>query len=124
MLIIIGLVVGILSGMALGGGILLVPSLIYLVGTEQHIAQGVSLATFIPTSIVAIVTHANQGNVDFKLALHIIVGSILGALIGSSIASILSPNILRRIFGIFLIVIGFYEILAKPKLKKHVLEDK
>lgn len=105
--------------MALGGGILLVPCLIYFVGTEQHIAQGISLATFIPTSIVAIFTHAYQGNVDFKLALYIVSGSVVGALIGSSFASSLSPNILRKIFGVFLIAIGIYEILAKPKLKNH-----
>lgn len=108
---------GIMSGMAMGGGILLVPALVFFVGTEQHVAQGVCLATFIPTAIVAVTTHARQGNVNFKLALYIIIGSVIGALIGSNLASSFSSVALKKIFGVFLVGIGIYQFIAKPKIK-------
>ena len=115
---IIGLLMGILSGLAIGGGTLLVPALVFLVGTKQHVAQGVSLAVFIPTAIVAIITHARQGNVKFKLALYLIAGSVFGAVGGSLLASRLDAELLRKIFGFFLIAMGFYEYFGKSKLER------
>lgn len=109
---------GILSGLAIGGGTLLVPALIYLVETEQHVAQGVSLAAFIPTALVAVVTHYRQGNVKIKLALYLIVGSVGGAVIGSLLAHNLNARILKKIFGVFLIAMGIYEYMGKSKLAK------
>lgn len=115
---IIGLLMGILSGLAIEGRTLLVPALVFLVGTKQHIAQGVSLAVFIPTALVAIVTHARQGNVNFKLAFYLIVGSVIGAIGGSLLASELNAELLRKIFGFFLIAMGIYEYVGKSKLEK------
>lgn len=109
---------GILSGLAIGGGTLLVPALIYLVGTKQHIAQGVSLAAFIPTAIVAVTTHYKQGNVKVKLAFYLIAGSLIGAVFGSLIANNLDGQILKKIFGFFLIGMGIYEYTGKSKLEK------
>src|SRR5690554_6574140 len=122
LLFIIGLLMGILSGLAIGGGTLLVPALIYLVGTKQHIAQGVSLAAFIPTAVVAVITHYRQGNVKVKLAGYLAVGSLVGAVFGSLLASSLDAAILKKIFGIFLIGMGIYEYTCKSKLEK--LQDK
>lgn len=118
LLFVIGLLMGILSGLAIGGGTLLVPALIYLVGTKQHIAQGVSLAAFIPTAIVAVITHYRQGNVKVKLAGYLAVGSLVGAVFGSLLASSLDANILKKIFGFFLIGMGIYEYTCKSKLEK------
>lgn len=120
---IIGLLMGILSGLAIGGGTLLVPALVFLVGTKQHIAQGVSLAVFIPTALVAIITHTKQGNVKFKLALYLMVGSIIGAVGGSLLASQLNPELLRKIFGFFLIAMGIYEYFGKSKLEKKMEKE-
>jgi len=118
LIFVIGLLMGILSGLAIGGGTLLVPALIYLVGTEQHIAQGVSLAAFIPTAIVAVITHHHQGNVKFRLAGYLAIGSIVGAVFGSLIASSLDAQVLKKIFGIFLIGMGIYEYVGKSKLER------
>lgn len=118
LLFIIGLLMGILSGLAIGGGTLLVPALIYLVGTKQHIAQGVSLAAFIPTAIVAVFTHYKQGNVKFPLAGYLAVGSVVGAVFGALLASNLNAEILKKIFGLFLIGMGIYEYTCKSKLEK------
>jgi len=109
---------GILSGLAIGGGTLLVPALIYLIGTEQHIAQGVSLAAFIPTAIVAVITHYYQGNVKLKLAFYLAAGSLIGAFLGSLLASSLDAQTLKKIFGFFLIGMGIYEYACKSKLEK------
>lgn len=123
-IILIGLAMGIFSGLALGGGTLLVPALVFIAGTQQHVAQGVSLAAFIPTAIVAVYTHFRQGNVKLKLALFLAVGSILGAVLGANLAAEISPELLRKIFGGFLIVMGLYEFFGKAKVnqaaqKKH-----
>ncbi|MFZ5942597.1 MAG: sulfite exporter TauE/SafE family protein [Bacillota bacterium] len=118
LIFVIGLAMGILSGLAIGGGTLLVPALIYLVGTKQHVAQGVSLAAFIPTAVVAVFTHHKQGNVKFKLAAYLAAGSLAGAVAGSLLAGSLDAYILKKVFGFFLIGMGIYEYAGKSKLEK------
>lgn len=115
----IGLVCGFLSGLALGGGTLLVPALIITMGISQHMAQGISLASFLPTSLVAVITHYRQGNIQIPLALSLASCSVIGALGGSFLAHAFSPFWLRRVFGLFLIVMGLYEIFSKTKTKPH-----
>ena len=115
---IIGFFSGILSGLAVGGGTLLVPALIFFQGVSQHAAQGVSLASFLPTSAVAVVTHYRQGNVKPKLALYLAIGAIIGAIAGASIAAHISDKWLERIFGVFLIGMGIYEFCCKGKQEK------
>lgn len=112
---IIGFLSGILSGMAVGGGTLLVPALIFFNGVSQHVAQGVSLASFLPTSLVAVITHSKQGNVKFKLALYLVIGASVGAVGGAMLAAHISDKWLERIFGIFLIGMGIYEFCCKGK---------
>lgn len=123
MIILIGLGMGILSGLAIGGGTLLVPALVILANTQQHVAQGVSLAAFIPTAIVAVYTHYRQDNVKIKLALFLMVGSILGAVVGANLAAEISPETLRKIFGGFLIAMGFYEFFGKAKVNEKANEQ-
>ncbi|HPZ70962.1 MAG TPA: sulfite exporter TauE/SafE family protein, partial [Peptococcaceae bacterium] len=72
---IIGLLTGILSGLAIGGGTLLVPALVFLMHLPQQTAQGVCLASFVPTAFVAVLTHFRQNNVDLKLALPLTIGA-------------------------------------------------
>lgn len=119
LIIIIGLAMGILSGLAIGGGTLLVPALVLLMGVKQHVAQGVTLAVFIPTAIVAVITHYRHGNIKLKIAGYLIVGSLLGAVMGSLLATHTDANILRKIFGFFLICMGLYEFLCKPRVEKE-----
>jgi uncharacterized membrane protein YfcA len=109
----IGLFTGILSGMAVGGGTLLVPALVLGLGVEQHLAQGVCLASFIPTAVVAVITHYRQNNVRTKLALALALGAAAGALLGASLAGQVDTKILRRLFGAVRISMGLYELLGK-----------
>ena len=115
----IGFLMGILSGLAIGGGTLLVPALVILMHIPQHTAQGVCLASFIPTALVAVITHLRQKNVDLKLALSLMIGALGGALLGSNLANHVDASLLRRIFGIFLVIMGVYEFFSKPQQRNH-----
>lgn len=114
-LFIIGFLSGIISGMGIGGGTILIPGLIIFSNVNQHQAQGINLAVFIPTAIVALITHFREKNIDIKTAVPIILTGIIGAFIGSSIAIRMTSNFLRKIFAIFLFSMGIYEFFCKSK---------
>ncbi|MHB8171027.1 MAG: sulfite exporter TauE/SafE family protein [Thermincolia bacterium] len=117
LVLVIGLATGILSGLAVGGGTLLVPALVILLGIGQHTAQGVSLAAFIPTAMVAVITHYRHGNVRFDIVLAAVTGSVIGAVFGSLLAGQITADLLRKVFGVFLIIMGIYEFTLKDGVK-------
>ncbi len=112
---IVGFFTGIISGMAIGGGTLLVPALVIFMNVSQHTAQGVCLASFIPTAVVAVITHYRQGNVKIKLAFCLTAGALGGAVLGAILANIFEPGVLRKFFGFFLIAMGLYQYFGKKK---------
>ncbi|MCF6466483.1 sulfite exporter TauE/SafE family protein [Clostridium sp. Cult2] len=112
-LFIIGFLSGIISGMGIGGGAILIPSLVFFGSLKQQEAQGINLIVFIPVAIVALVIHIKEKNIDFKYAKWIILGGIGGAVIGSMLAIKTNPNSLRKYFGLFLLLIGIYEFFKK-----------
>ena len=117
-----GIVSGIVSGAGMGGGTILILILSNFMGVDQHLAQAANLIFFIPTSIVAIIINFKQKLIDYKLGIIIgIVGSI-GAFIGAKLALNVNSNDLRKYFGIFLLLIAFYEIyntFCKYKKEKN-----
>ena len=78
--ILIGTISGIISGIGMGGGTVLIFLLTFMLGIEQHIAQGANLIFFIPTSIVAIIVNFKNKNIDLKLATIISIFGVLGAI--------------------------------------------
>ena len=112
-LILIGLFSGIISGMGIGGGVILIPSLVLLSNIEQLQAQGINLVVFIPSAIIALITHKNEGNLDNQHNKKIIIGGIIGAIIGSLFATRIEGNNLRTFFGIFLLGVGLHELFKK-----------
>ena len=98
--ILIGLVAGIISGMGIGGGAILIPALVLFVKPEQHVAQSVNLLFFIPTAIVALVIHIRHKKINFKTGIPILIFGLAGAIIGSNIALSINGEILRKIFGV------------------------
>ncbi len=116
--ILIGLAAGIISGMGIGGGAVLIPALVLFVKPEQHVAQSVNLLFFIPTAIVALGIHIRHKNVDFKMGIPILIFGLGGAILGSKLALSMDGQILRKIFGIFLLAMGVYEIFGKKKINK------
>ncbi len=113
-----GLFSGVISGMGIGGGTILIPALTLLLKTNQHIAQGVNLLYFIPTAIVALLIHKKNDALDFKIAIPVILTGILGAAVGSFIALKINPDLLRKLFGGFLFLMGGYEIYKGYKKTK------
>lgn len=114
-LALIGFLSGIISGMGIGGGTILIPSLVIFNNLPQQQAQGVNLVVFLPVSIIALFTHYKNGNIDFSFAKLIIVGGVFGAIIGSLLAVQIEPIKLKKYFGIFLLIVGTYELFSKKK---------
>ena len=107
-LLAIGLFSGILGGMVgIGGGIIIVPALIYFLGFSQLNAQGTSLALIMfPVGILGVLQYYKQGHVDFNIVLILAVGFVLGSFLGSKISLSISQEIVKRIFAILLLVIA------------------
>jgi hypothetical protein len=108
MILLIGLVVGVVSGVVgIGGGILFIPALVYLLGMDQHKAQGTSLgALLLPVGLFAFLEYYRRGNADLKVALLLAVGFLIGGYFGAVGAQHISELWLRRIFAVTLIVVG------------------
>lgn len=118
-LFLIGLISGVISGMGIGGGAILIPALTLIFDFEQKMAQNINLLYFIPTAIIAIFVHSKNKNIETKGLLKIIIFGIVGAIIGSVIAINLKGEILRKIFGWFLLFMGISEMFKKEKEKKN-----
>lgn len=104
--------------MGIGGGTILIPALTIFLKTPQHIAQSINLLSFIPTALVAIISHMKQGNIEKKITLKLILCGVIGALIGSYFAVRLPGIVLRRLFGVFLLIMGIYEVCCKNTCSK------
>ncbi len=113
--IILGLAAGILSGLVgIGGGILIVPALVFLFGFSQKQAEGTTLALLVPPiGILAAWAYYKQGFVDIKVASLIAVGFIVGSLFGARFAVGMSNTILEKAFGIVIVLIGLRMIFGK-----------
>lgn len=112
---IVGLASGIIGGMGIGGGTILIPSLVVLTGLQQQVIQSINLISFVPVSLVALFVHYRNNNILFKFSWPLILFGILGTYIGSKLALNLSSIILRKWFGVFLLIMGFYEFFFKGK---------
>jgi uncharacterized membrane protein YfcA len=113
--IIIGLIAGILSGfLGIGGGVIIVPALIYICGFTQLKAQGTSLAILLPpVGILAFMQYYKKGNVDIKAGAIIAITLIIGSAIASRFAQNISPSLLRKGFAIFMIAISLKMFFSK-----------
>jgi len=107
-LLLVGLVVGMVSGVAgIGGGILFVPALVWLLGMDQHKAQGTSIgALLLPVGIFAFLEYYRKGNADIRVALLLAAGFLVGGYFGATGAQHIPELWLRRIFALTLIAVG------------------
>jgi uncharacterized membrane protein YfcA len=117
-LIIIGLSAGILSGLVgVGGGIIMVPLFVLFLGLTQHNAQGLSLAVMLPpVTFLAVYnyhTAGTGGNIDWRIAIMVSILFIIGGFIGSKIALQIDQRMLRRIFGVFMLLVAVKLIFTK-----------
>jgi len=117
-LIIIGLLAGILSGLVgVGGGIIMVPLFVIFLGLTQHNAQGLSLAVMLPpVTFLAVYnyhTAEGGGNIDWRVALIVATLFIIGGFIGSKIALQIDQRLLKRIFGVAMLIVAIKLIFTK-----------
>ncbi len=107
-LLAVGLAAGFLSGMVgIGGGIIIVPVLVYFLGFTQHQAQGTTLFMFLlPIGILGVMNYHKQGYVDYKTALIICSTFVFGSYFGSKLAISLDQKTVKQIFGAIIILLG------------------
>lgn len=112
LILVLGLFAGIVSGLVgIGGGIVIVPALIFIFGFTQHMAQGTTLAMLIPPiGILAAIAYFRQGYVNLPVAALLCVGFVAGGYIGAKLAVGIPEVMLRRIFGVCLMAIAGYMI--------------
>lgn len=105
-LIIIGLLAGILSGLVgVGGGILMIPLLIIFLGLTQHQAQGTALFAMLPPiGILATINYYKEGFVKWEYAIVIAFTFVIGGYLGSKLSLSLPPQMVRRIFGVIMLL--------------------
>jgi len=117
LLLVIGLAAGVLSGVfGIGGGIVIVPALIYLAGFRQHVATGTSLAVLLPpVGIGAVLEYYRNGNVNLYAALVLAVTMAVGGYFGAVLANRLSGPYLRLSFGVFVLGLGFYLMVGAAR---------
>jgi uncharacterized membrane protein YfcA len=111
----IGLLAGVLSGLfGIGGGIIIIPALIYFMGFSQLKAQGTSLAILLPpVGLLAFLEYYRKGNVDLKAGIIICITLLLGAMFGAKIAHYVSPYILKKGFAVLMILVALKMITDK-----------
>jgi len=109
----IGLLAGVVAGtLGVGGGVILIPGMVFLMGVEQHTAHGVSLAVITLMALVGTITHYRQENVRLKVALWIIPAAVIFSFVGGTVADVLDASLLRQLFGGLIIIVGFFMVTS------------
>jgi len=115
----IGTIAGMTGSVAgLGGGIIIVPALIYLMNLPSQQAVGTSLVVIVFVAVSSVISYAKQGRIDYKSAFYFMVFSIPGSIIGANVGKDFSDDIFSVFFGILLILIFLY-MLINPKQKDY-----
>ena len=122
-IILVGVAAGILGGLVgVGGGIIIVPALVYFIGMSQKSAQGTSLGLImLPVGILGVLQYYKQGHVDFRVVGILAVGFLAGSYFGSKIALSLPLETLKKVFALLMIVIAvkmlFFDKYRKDETK-------
>lgn len=112
LLILFGIIGGVLGGMGMGGGTLLIPLLTLGLNLTQQNAQAINLIAFLPMSIFALIIHFKNKLVKYKFAIPIAITGIVSSIASSFLASSINSQNLSVWFGIFLIVVGIFDIYS------------
>lgn len=113
----VGTVLGFLSGLGIGGGSLLILWLTLVLDMEQTAARTVNLLFFLPAAVVACCYRKKQGTLDVKKMIPAIAAGCIGAVLGTRLGGKLDTTVLKKSFGVLLLATGIREILWKPKKK-------
>jgi uncharacterized membrane protein YfcA len=107
-LALVGIAAGTLAGLVgVGGGVIIIPALVYFLGFTQKEAQGTSLGILLlPVGILAVINYYKQGFIDIKVVLIISLAFIVGGFFGSKLALSISQDTLRKVFGTLLLILA------------------
>jgi uncharacterized membrane protein YfcA len=125
-LIIIGFASGVLGGLVgVGGGIIIVPALVFILGFSQLDAQGTSLALIMfPVGLLAVIQYYKQGHVNFNIVFLLAIGFVIGSFLGSKISLSIPQQTVKRIFAILMLVIAIKILFFDNKQeKKNIATD-
>jgi uncharacterized membrane protein YfcA len=116
-LILIGIFAGAMSGfIGVGGGVIIVPALVYFLGVSQHTAQGTSLLLMLPPiGILAVMNYYKAGHIHWGYGIVIATAFILGAYFGSKLSLKLNANVVKLVFGIFMLYVSIRMIYTSTK---------
>jgi len=114
-LIVIGIITGVMAGMlGIGGAIIMIPALVLFMGISQQAAQGTSLAVMLPPiGILAAYNYYKAGQVNIKFAIVLAVFFLVGSYFGSKMALTLPQPLLKKIFGVLLLLVAAKMLLSK-----------
>lgn len=121
--VLIGIFAGICTGLGIGGGSVLILCLSLFLGFEQHIAQATNILFFIPAAIVSILLNLKNKNINIKNSLTLMFFGVMGSILGSNISRNMNMYLLRKLFGLFLVLIcikesySFYILYIKNKIR-------
>lgn len=113
-----GMMAGILSGMGMGGGTVLIPILTLLLGVNQHAAQGINMLAFLPGALLALFVHRREGRIDKESSKPLLKWGLPAAVGGALLATNLTADWLKRIFGIFLLLLAAVQWFKMNKARK------
>ena len=113
-----GAVTGVLSGFGVGGGTLLLVYMTLVAGIEQPLAQGINLLYFLPAGLMALPAHVKNGYIEKRALLPSIGAGLVCAAGAAWVATAIDTGLLRKCFGVFLILIGLWELMGKRENKK------
>ncbi len=120
-LVVVGILAGMLAGsLGIGGGVIFVPVLAVVVGLEQAVAQGTSLAVIAPMAAIATYAHVRYGRVDWPSAMPVGIASIAGAAVGAQAALAANPLLLRRLFAGLLVLLATRLVVNELRHSRQV----
>ncbi|WP_416197800.1 MAG: putative membrane transporter protein [Sporanaerobacter sp.] len=101
----IGLITGLINGLfGSGGGTIIVPTMTFLLGIDDHKAHATAIAVILPLTIISTIIYCRQNIIKYDVAFKVAIGGIAGSFIGSNLLNKVPTNILRKIFGSFMIL--------------------
>lgn len=116
--VIVGSVLGFLTGMGVGGGSLLILWLTLVLNFDQSAARGINLLFFIPASLICCIFRLRQKMLNLRICLPAIISGCIAAILASFAAASIDTRVLRKPFGILLIITGLRELLYRPHRRR------
>jgi len=111
-LLVIGLITGLVNGLlGIGGGTILIPCMVFLLGISQHQAHGTSLAIILPTALVSALVYGLNSDLDIKLSLQVALGGMTGGYLGARLMNHIPALALKKFFAVFMFLAGLRMVL-------------